>query len=269
VIIISASRRKQLFWTLKACLRSRRKPSEIIIVHMDELLEIYHENTNIKQYRIAEGHRLPLAAARNLGAEKASTDKLIFLDVDCIPSYYCFERLLNKLEDTDVVMGTPRYLTRPIQNFKQLSKKSIDHPLKPILRSPTIEKDYNQFWSLIFTIRKRDFCNVNGFYENYKGYGAEDTDLAQKFKFHALELFRVNAVVYHQYHQVYRPPLNHFEGIVANANLFYERWNFFPMMNWIEVFEERGLVKLERGKLKILRFPDAKEIRKSKTTSAF
>ena len=109
VIIISASRRKQLFWTLKACLRSRRKPSEIIIVHMDELLEIYHENTNIKQYRIAEGHRLPLAAARNLGAEKASTDKLIFLDVDCIPSYYCFERLLNKLRH--VPLGLDLILT--------------------------------------------------------------------------------------------------------------------------------------------------------------
>ncbi|MFC6861830.1 glycosyltransferase family 2 protein [Zunongwangia atlantica] len=270
VIIICAARRKHLFWTLRACLKNNKLPTEIIVIHMDDMYEFYSPLALIKQFRIPKKDgELNLAGARNLGANKATTNQLIFLDVDCIPNTYCFERILNSLSSKNVVQGTPKYLTKSVTNLKCLNLKSIYHPLKPPVKTSIREKDYNQFWSLIFGIKRSTFLKLGGFHENYQGYGAEDTDLGQKFEMHTLNLYRANAIVYHQYHQVYRPPLNHFLGIVRNAQVFYDRWGFMPMMNWIEKFKETKLVEINNGQLKVLRLPTSNEIEEAKSCNAF
>ena len=157
VIIICAARRKHLFWTLKACLKSSVIPSEILIVHMDDMIDFYSSTSLIKQFRLPKKNGdLNLAGARNLGAQKARYDQLIFLDVDCIPDRFCFERILKRLKLTDIVQGTPKYLTKTISNLKCLNAKSIAHPLKPLVEIAQRETDYNQFWSLIFGIKKSD-----------------------------------------------------------------------------------------------------------------
>ena len=237
---------------------------------MDDMIDFYSSTSLIKQFRLPKKNGdLNLAGARNLGAQKARYDQLIFLDVDCIPDRFCFERILKRLKLTDIVQGTPKYLTKTISNLKCLNAKSIAHPLKPLVEIAQRETDYNQFWSLIFGIKKSDFLQIGGFYPNYKGYGAEDTDLGQKFRYHDLEMYRTNAIVYHQYHQVFRPPLNHFSGIIHNAQIFKERWGFYPMMNWIEKFEETKLVEINNGQLKVLRLPTLNEIEEAKSCNAF
>ncbi|HYH73989.1 MAG TPA: hypothetical protein VD764_12285, partial [Nocardioides sp.] len=47
----------------------------------------------------------------------------------------------------------------------------------------------------------------------------------------------------HQYHPSPSPPVQHVGDIVANANLFADKWGWWPMLSWLEEFRERGLVR--------------------------
>ena len=40
-----------------------------------------------------------------------------------------------------------------------------------------------------------------------------------------------------------RPPVEHVDDIVRNAEIFRRRWGATPMLGWLEAFEERGLVE--------------------------
>ena len=43
-------------------------------------------------------------------------------------------------------------------------------------------------------------------------------------------------------HSVYRPPLNHLDSIVMNANRFYEKWQHWPMSGWLAEFAQLQLI---------------------------
>ncbi|MGB3464529.1 MAG: hypothetical protein WBA74_04635, partial [Cyclobacteriaceae bacterium] len=66
-----------------------------------------------------------------------------------------------------------------------------------------------------------------------------------------------------QYHDIYNPPINHFQSIIANARLFKERHGIFPMMDWLKAFEDDGLITI-REEINILRTPTAEEIERKK-----
>ena len=40
-----------------------------------------------------------------------------------------------------------------------------------------------------------------------------------------------------------RPPVEHVDDIVRNAEVYRRRWGVTPMLGWLEAFEERGLVR--------------------------
>ena len=44
------------------------------------------------------------------------------------------------------------------------------------------------------------------------------------------------------------PPVEHVADIVRNANLFHERWGWWPMAGWLEAFDARGLAHLRDGR---------------------
>ena len=47
----------------------------------------------------------------------------------------------------------------------------------------------------------------------------------------------------HQYHPSPSPPVQHVADIVANANVFADKWGWWPMESWLEQFRELGLVR--------------------------
>jgi hypothetical protein len=58
-----------------------------------------------------------------------------------------------------------------------------------------------------------------------------------------------DARAYHQWHPVSRPPVEHLDDIVRNAEIYRARWGTTPMLGWLEAFEDRGLVRRgERGR---------------------
>ncbi|WP_197674760.1 glycosyltransferase family 2 protein [Pedococcus dokdonensis] len=104
------------------------------------------------------------------------------------------------------------------------------------------------FWSLSFAVTARDWTVLNGFDEAFTGYGGEDTDFGQRLAAASGELLWVGgAAAYHQHHASQVPPIAHLHSIVRNANLFHDRWGWFPMEGWLSEFAARGLAELDEG----------------------
>ena len=199
---------------------------------------------------------MPLSAARNLGAATAmdaGAEHLVFLDVDCVPGPTLVERYSEVLTATRdavrprVACGDVAYEPPPSTPGEGAdpSRRPRHHPARPPLPPDRIrvEEDVSLFWSLSFAVTARDFAVIGGFDEDYLGYGAEDTDFGQRLARGGGQLLFVGgAGAVHQYHPSASPPVQHVDDIVANANVFADKWGWWPMQTWLEQFRERGLV---------------------------
>lgn len=213
---------------------------------------------------------LPLAAARNAGARaatEAGADRLVFLDVDCIPSAGLVARYAAVLgsrspastgvggrsDDGPVVAcGEVGYLP-PVHDpsdyrRQDLARLSRPHPARPSLTIDEVRRarDVTLFWSLSFALTSADWDSVGGFCEDYVGYGGEDTDFGQRLRAGGGTMLWVGgATAYHQHHPSASPPVQHVAAIVANANRFQRRWGWFPMDGWLAAFADLGLAELD------------------------
>lgn len=196
---------------------------------------------------------LPLAAARNRGAEVAlarGARTLVFLDVDCLADADLVGAYAEVVADEPgtVWSGPVTYLDPPPPGGYDLSAlRELDspHPARPAPGPGEREQgaDPDLFWSLSFACSDTAWRRAGGFCEDYVGYGGEDTDFARTALVAGLDLGWVGAArAFHQWHPVSRPPVEHVADIVRNARIFHARWGEWPMLGWLEAFEERGLV---------------------------
>lgn len=207
---------------------------------------------------------LPLAAARNMAAAVATAegaDHLVFLDVDCIPgpgTVSTYGDVLAGLPSEDapapaILCGDVAYLP-PLPDGQQGWADPADldrladvaeHRPDRVRLAPgerLAEPDLNRFWSLSFALTAPDFWAAGSFCPEFVGYGGEDTDFAQSVGARGGSLTWVGgATAYHQHHDSTSPPVDQLEAIVRNANVFEQRWGWWPMEGWLEAFRERGL----------------------------
>lgn len=286
VITTCYGRNRHLYNLLASLMHSSIKPDEVVIVNDDadpERLAKYDLNiVQIPTTADAPADNpsdVPTKTAfdighnRNLGAARAAHDVLIFLDVDCIVAPTFIEQLSAKLQKQPkaLLMGQPRYLTRPLSetesvqlqggalSVSNLNELSVYNPYRdnfddtesdPAITNQTAMKqteDYGAFWSLCFVITREQFERIGGFDTQYTGYGAEDTDFAFTARQLNIDFYLTADVVYHQQHSVYRPPLNHLDSIVINANRFYRKWQCWPMSGWLSPFADMGLINWQAG----------------------
>ena len=214
----------------------------------------------------AQGRRIPMAAARNRGAQVAlddGADLLIFLDVDCIPAPEMVDGYVRAAAHRDhsdaLLCGPVTYLppSGPAgYDLEKLVNLTAPHPARP---NPTgsdvlVSTDYELFWSLSFAVRAPVWERIGGFCEEYTGYGGEDTDYGQAAAARGITMRWVGgAHAYHQHHPVSDPPVEHLQDIVDNAVVFHRRWGWWPMSGWLEAFRARGLLEFENdGRPRIL-----------------
>lgn len=305
VITTCYGRNRHLYNLLSSLANGSVKPDEVIIVNDDTdpkrladfALNIVKIPTTVDLVDSADHQTLEksdktefdIGHNRNIGAARATHETLIFLDVDCIVAPSFIEQLSAKLSQypNALLMGQPRYLTRPLSNEESLelqkgaltndylNRLSVYNPYRDNFdakqsistkTTPTAIKktnDYGAFWSLCFAIKREQFEKIGGFDTQYTGYGAEDTDFAFTARQLDIAFYLTADLIYHQQHAVYRPPLNHLESIIINANRFYQKWQCWPMGGWLEQFCKMGLIDWtneQSNSITLLRQPSSKEI---------
>jgi GT2 family glycosyltransferase len=306
VITTCYGRNSHLYNLLSSLVNGSVKPYEVIIVNDDAdpkrlaefSLNIVKIPTTIEAaVNISNKAGFDIGHNRNVGAAHATHDTLVFLDVDCIVAPTFIEQLSAKLQryPDSLLMGQPRYLTRPLSDKEGLelqsgslatcflNKLSVYNPYRynfnkadclstPIKHTATKQTDdYGAFWSLCFAIKRQQFEQIGGFDTQYIGYGAEDTDFAFTARQLDIDFYLTADIVYHQQHGVYRPPLNHLDSIIINANRFYEKWQHWPMPGWLEQFSNIGLIywtAVQSTPIVVLRKPSAHEIEQAHCPNA-
>lgn len=267
VITIVRNRPRHLARLIEGLTSSTVHPRELIVVDMSNVpvalpaLPFPARSIEFKTDQLA------LAAARNAGAHVAGGQRLLFLDVDCIPRRNLMVAMDQELIAADaLICPEVRYLgpeAAHLADETALEQASIPHPARTFPQPGTrIEPNAGLFWSLTFGIRRARFDALGGFDEGYDGYGAEDTD----FGFRAQEaglplLFLGGTGSFHQHHGVISPPLQYLADIVRNANRFHARWRIWPMDGWLTEFAALGLVAFGEHELRHLRDPTPAEIR--------
>ena len=246
-------------------------PAECIVVEMGSApAPLLDPGFPVRRVDLAsEG--LPLARARNAGRHAARTANLIFLDVDCLPSADLVASLDSDLDAADgLICCEVRYLPAGAvtEGWTEdgLRSAGLTHPVRHFPKNGLTRTDNpGLFWSLAFGVRATTFDRLGGFDESFDGYGAEDTDLAFRADAAGIPiLFSARGGAYHQFHQAYDPPLQHFADIVRNARRFHARHGIWPMDGWLDAFARMGL-STERGKdIEVLRQPTPEEIAAAK-----
>lgn len=208
----------------------------------------------------AGGGRLPVARARNTGADTAlcaGADLLVFLDVDCMAGVNLLRRYRQAASEPEhaaaLLCGPVTYLPPPGPVGYPLSEVDAladPHPARPAPGSRDIiaADDLSLFWSLSFAVTSPTWRRIGGFCERYQGYGGEDTDFAQCAAAAGVGMRWVGgAHAFHQHHPVSDPPVEHLDDILLNCNIFHERWGWWPMSGWLDAFEDRALIRRDPG----------------------
>lgn len=263
VLTIVRNRAGHLAQLVEGLTRSSMPPTELIVIDMASEPRVTVADTPFPTHvhRLAT-ERLPLAAARNLAARHAVSDRLLFLDVDCIPMAKLIEEMTAALSRHDaLICAEVLYLgpddARGSWIEADLMARAKPHPVRPFPKVGVRSEDNaGLFWSLAFGIERRRFHALGGFDEAFTGYGAEDTDFGFRAKEAGISLlFMGGAGAFHQHHASEDPPLRHFDDIVRNAQLFRDRWNFWPMEGWLQAFADQGLIEFDPETLKVISRP--------------
>ena len=261
VITLVAGRHSHLQLQRTGLLAGTLRPDRHIVVTMQDgavrnLLDEQAPRVDIVETTRQAG-ALPLARARNLGAQQAMSagaDLLIFLDVDCVPGPMLVSRYVQHAAQEmrpSLLCGPVSYLPPPPQTGYRLSslpELGRPHPARPVPpeTGALAGGDHALFWSLSFAVHAALWRELGGFCEHYTGYGAEDTDFGQVAASRDIALTWVGgAWAYHQYHPSPDPPVQHLTDIVRNAAIFHRRWGWWPMTGWLREFEQRGLIVFE------------------------
>ncbi len=233
------------------------RPEHYVVVAMgDEILHRWRPAVGVRPEVVpctVPAAGLPLAAARNAGAEVAlasGVEVLIFLDVDCLPGDGLVAAYVEAATARpDVVWSGPvTYLPPPPTtgyDLDRLPEMDSPHPARP---APAPGEwlfggDPDLFWSLSFALHRDAWARIGGFCEDYVGYGAEDTDFAREAVRSGLQHgWCGSARAYHQHHATQSPPKQHLDAILRNGRVFRDRWGTWPMLGWLEQFEREGLV---------------------------
>ncbi len=172
--------------------------SEPCVRKLKELISLY-DFPVVHAWHPDEGFRL--AASRNNGIRHASGDYLIFLDCDFLVLPGTIECHLNAARRGRFVAGFHKYLNEQQTHviFREGVSSSLleqayrSMPDKPVLRDHRsfirhrilyrlhLAGARKQRCSSHFSIHRADMEYVNGYDENFVGWGGEDEDLAIRF----------------------------------------------------------------------------------------
>ncbi len=265
VLTLARGREAHLRNLVLGLTRQSAPPDELVIgvMQVAPYADLPHTEFPVRQIVIGGGADVPLSRARNIAAKAAAGEKLVFLDVDCIPGPTCIADYAACLDAHEaVMMGEVAYLPAgaaapgwTYDAFDAVGVKHSDRPGPPEKASGPCN-DYRCFWSLTFAMHRTLFLDVGGFDERYTGYGGEDTDFGRTLDEMGVPIrWCRGAKVYHQYHPHHMPPVHHLRSVLHNSEVFRSKWGHHTMEHWLRAFRLMGLIERTDAGIRILREP--------------
>lgn len=224
LITVAHHHNEHLAKLLRGLLQSSCIPNEIIIVDFDGFVEL-PPLTPVGIINVTLNTDNPnessFAAARNAGAKIARGEKLIFLDVDCIPSTNFVKDVIESITNHDgLTMGTTKYLSSEVEEYfsdDELQNLSTNDPTTVSTKAPVQKSDdYALFSGKCFGISRENFNKTGGFNERQTDRGAVDNDFGSIVKAAGIPFLLSNAKVYHHPHTSHSPSANYVEDILLN-----------------------------------------------------
>lgn len=278
IVTIVRGRSGHLANLLTGLARQSEPPLEVVVARMggptlDPVIATYGGKIQVVDVAVPVDGPLPLAAARNRGAEASRGDMIIFLDVDCIPGEHLVRACGAAVATGGVVASAQvQYLVPGVPGRGSWTEAGLRraghfHAIRPHV-SATTALAPDLLWSLAVAIARADFFGLGGFDEGYVGYGGEDTDFGARSAEAGLSLvLAAGARAYHQHHATHDPPLQHVGDIVTNSRRFRDRWGRWPMEGWLAEMASMGIVEWSPGSsiLELVRAPRPDELQASLT----
>lgn len=136
------------------------------------------------------------AAARNLGAQHASGEVILFTDSDCVPLPDWISQMIAPFADPQVVGVKGIYRTRQTSPIARFIQAEYQDKYRKMAKSKSI--DFIDTYSAAY--RRNLFLNYHGFDENFPVPSAEDVEFSFRLAGDGYKMaFNPNAVVEHTF----------------------------------------------------------------------
>lgn len=168
---------------------TRSENTRIFIGHADhslsqdeELKNIAYRNAHVVLVsQLAGSTAANLARLRNIAAQEAGGDVLLFLDADIAPDIDLFQSLAQQ-----VMQGSPLAMAPCIYLSEQGTRRHATGtpPNKIIQECLNFSAADVMHWAIpssVMAMRRQDFLELGGFHEGYTGHGYEDFDFMLRF----------------------------------------------------------------------------------------
>lgn len=175
-----------------------------------EIVHVRHERAGFRKTRI-----------QNRAVSVARTERLIFVDIDCLPQRNFVRNHLRFLEPGAALTGRRVHIRREIlPSAETIYERGLNLGMGNLLwqwmngRARVIEHGAelpvffesrnNGILGCNFSVMKSDFAAVNGFNEEFLGRGGEDTDIDLRLRRNGVRVrcLRNKLIEYHLMHEV-------------------------------------------------------------------
>lgn len=161
---------------LDACLKQTHAPHEILVVDDGSTDRTPEIAARFPVIYVRQDNRGP-AAARNLGAHRATGDFLVFTDSDCVPDPEWIARLIAGFDGARTVGVGGSY---GIRNGSSLLARLVHEEI--VLRHARLAQEVDFLGSFNVAYRRDAFMAAGGFDEQFARASGEDNDLAYRLK---------------------------------------------------------------------------------------
>jgi glycosyltransferase involved in cell wall biosynthesis len=158
---------------------------------------------------------------RNLLAEKAKYNWLLFLDADTFPSSSEFiKKYLSAFsKDTSIIFGGIDYPKNNSENFSLRHKYGCERESLPL--AERLKNPYRSFITMGFAIKKEIFRKIK-FNEKLAGYGYEDSVFANELQKNNIPIHHIDNPVIHLNLETNEDFINKSELALQNLLNFHE-----------------------------------------------